>query len=312
MLNPSMNSSPFPALDLALPQYLDSGFNRSKYMFSRQESLKEDEGQMAKKGKIPLNPLRIGRHEAVRCMVIICVLATIEAALMGCAGASGENLLDGAAFPSGHPSHVVNSSYNSSAIHLQITSHSKSSDSPASIVAGNGYYSSNPIDFYSPIASRTQVLSKGSPLASLHHSIQSAQEISGSSEYTVSERSYQEGDSARISSTSIGMRIDETVTEGKVSIGAFQADLSSQDGGGQGAGSKMSNPWRKPALEMEEEYIGTFHISRNMSINSNYILQEKDDSLLGHDSVYLNFIPPKPMSISADEVFKCLNCNWNH
>lgn len=267
---------------------------------------------MAKKKTILPNPLRIGWHEAVQCMVILCVLAAIQAALIGCAGASGESLLDGASAPSDHSSPVINSSYNSSAIHLQITSHNNYSDSPARIVAGNGYYSSHPITSYSPIASRTQVLSKGSPAASLHHSIQSAQEISGSSEYIVSERSYQEGDSTRISSTSIGMSIDETVTEGKVSIGAFQADLSSQDGLAKVAGSKMSDLWKNPTLEMEEEYIGTFHISRNMTISSNYILQGKDCSWLGHDSVYLSFIPSRSMSISADEVFKCLNCDWNH
>ena len=238
-------------------------------MLRSQGCLQEDEDQMAAKGKMHLIPLRISWNAAVQCSVIICLLAAIQSPLIGCAEASQEDLLDRIAASPDPTSPIVNSSL-------------------------NGYSSSHPILFYSPIASRTQVLSKGFSGTSLHHSIQSAHEISGSSEYTVSERCYQEGDSTRISSNSIGMRIDETVTEGKVSIGAFQADLSSQDG---------------TALMMEEEYIGTFHISRNMTIKSNYIIQGENYSWLGYDSVYLRFIPSKPVSFSADEIFKCLKCS---
>lgn len=253
-------------------------------MLRSQGCLQEDEDQMAAKGKIHLVPLRISWNAAMQFSVIICLLAAIQSPLIDCAEASQEDLLDRIAASPDPTSPIVNSSL-------------------------NGYSSSHPILFYSPIASRTQVLSKGSPSASLHHSVQSAHEISGSSEYIVSERSYQEGDSTRISSNSIGMRIDETVTEGKVSIGAFQADLSSQDGTDLESSRKKSNPWRNPALMIEEEYIGTFHISRNMTIKSNYIIQGEKYRWLGYDSVYLSFIPSKPVSISADEVFKCLKCS---
>lgn len=241
-------------------------------------------------------------------MVIICLLGAVGAALICSSGASQEGLPEKLSDPSGHSSSIFNSSYDSSAIHLKLISHSNSSDSPARINAGNGYYSSHPITSTSPISSRTWVLGKGSQAASLHHSIKSAQEISGSSEYIVSERSYQEGDLTRISSTSMGMRIDETVTEGKVNIGAFQADLTSQDGADKVAGGKMSNLWKNPALEMEEEYIGTFHISRNMTISSSYVMQRGGHSWLGYESAYLSFIPSMPISISVDEVFKC---DWN-
>ena len=258
---------------------------------------------MARRGIIPLNPLRMRWHDAMQFMVVICVLGVFGAALVGSSGASADDLLKRAAATPGHYSSIANSSYDSSAIHLQLTSHSNSSDGPVRIVAGNGYYSSHPIASPSSISSRTQVLSKGSQPASLHHSIQSAQGISGSSEYTVSESSYRDGDSAWISSTSLGMRIDETVTEGKVNMGAFQADLSSQDVVGQVAGGKAGKPWKDPALEMEEEYIGTFHISRNMTLNSNYVIQGGEYIWLVYESPYLSFIPSKHISISADEVF---------
>ena len=169
-------------------------------------------------------------------ILFICALGAPAAAQMGSAEAPGEGLLKGAAAPSEHHSPAVNSSYNSSVIHLQLFTQSNNSDSPARVIAGNGYYSSNPLALYSPLSRRTQVLNKGSSAASLHHFIPSAQAISGSSEYTVSERSYRGEDSTRTASTSIGMQIDETVTEGKMRIGVFQVDLSSEDETGQIAG----------------------------------------------------------------------------
>ena len=186
-------------------------------MLRSQGCLQEDEDQMAAKGKMHLIPLRISWNAAVQCSVIICLLAAIQSPLIGCAGASQEDLLDRIAASPDPTSPIVNSS--------------------------------------------------------------------------------------------LGMRIDETVTEGKVSIGTFQADLSSQDGTDLESSRKTSNPWRDPALMMEEEYIGTFHISRNMTIKSNYIIQGENYSWLGYDSVYLRFIPSKPVSFSADEIFKCLKCS---
>ena len=220
---------------------------------------------------IPFNPLRIAWHEAMQLMVIICLLGPVGG-LIADAGTSQENLPEGFSDQSGHSSSI-------------------------------GYHSSYAMISSSSLSSRTEILSKGSQAASLHHSIQSAQEISGSSEYRISERSVQDGDSKWISSTTMGMKIDETVTEGKVSMGAFQADLSSRDEIGQIAGGKASKPWKDPALEMEEEYTGSFRISRNMTINSSYIIKRGAYSWLGYESAYLSFIPSKPISISADEVF---------
>lgn len=220
---------------------------------------------------VPIIPHRIhGQRAFVHCMLAICAFLAIEVVLSGFTEAAEEDQLDRIVFA----------------------------------------YSSNPIIYYSPIASRTQVFNKGLPSASLHHSIESAKEISSSAEYVVSKRSYLESDSTSISSSSIGMKIDETVTEGKVHIGAFQADAS-QNGAGQRNGSKVANAWKDPLLEMEEEYIGTFHISKNMTINSSDIIHQGVQSWMDYDIVYLSFNPSKPISISADDVFKCFNCGRN-
>jgi len=221
-------------------------------------------------------------------MAIICALGAIEIALIGCAGAAQEDHLN---------------RISASSIHLQQQNNISNHNSSLNITAGDGYYSSHPLAYFAPVSSRTEVVNKGSSPASLHHSIQSAREVSGSAEYIVSERSYQEGDSIEFSSTFIGMKIDETVTEGKVNIGAFQADHS-QSMAGQAAGSKMADAWKNPTLELEEEYIGTFHISKNMNISSNDIIHAGAYSWLGYDPVYPSFTPSKPLTISADDVFE--------
>lgn len=229
---------------------------------------------MTIKAIFSLIPHRIGRSRAVPCMAIICALVAIQIALIGCAAAQEDRLdqLD-----------QLNR-VSASSIHLQLKNNINHSNtnSTANITAENGYYSSHPIAYFAPVSSRTEVVNKGSSPASLHHSIQSAREVSGSSEYIVSERSYQEGDSTEVSSTFIGMKIDETVTEGKVNIDA----------------------WKNPTLELEEEYIGTFHISKNMNISSHDIIHAGAHSWLGYDPVYPSFTPSKPLTISADDVFE--------
>jgi hypothetical protein len=56
------------------------------------------------------------------------------------------------------------------------------------------------------------------------------------------------------------MKVSEDVQEGRVSIGVLQ-------GGTPGIGQPPSaSALRKPLIEIDEEYVGTFHIEKNMSI----------------------------------------------
>lgn len=54
------------------------------------------------------------------------------------------------------------------------------------------------------------------------------------------------------------MRINEDVTNGKVHIGALQGNPK----------PKYGMAWRDPNLEIDEDYIGTYHIEKNITINS--------------------------------------------
>ena len=115
---------------------------------------------------------------------------------------------------------------------------------PWTFPSGSGYYSSHPIAIGTEIGSRTELFNADSA-TSMSHEVGFAEEVSGKREYAATSRSSQ-GEYENINYATTQMQIDETVTNGKVHIGV----LSGSDG----------HAWKNPAIEIEEEYIGTYHI----------------------------------------------------
>ena len=196
---------------------------------------------------------------------------------------------------------IGDSSYNSSITSLE--SQNNSTSAPVSINVGTGYYSSHPVAYNSAISSQTQLENTGAA-TSMQHSVQSAKGISGSSEYMVRESENIRGDSEYSRTTSTQMRIDENVIEGKVHIGALQgSDTSGWETGRDGWGPTTS-AWKNPAIEIDEDYIGTYHISKNITLNEmNRKLVSTDSWLNCCSGNYFDIFPPNPVSISADDVF---------
>ena len=175
--------------------------------------------------------------------------------------------------------------------------------SPMDLSVGSGYYSSHPIAIGLGIGSRTQ-LGNGNSATSMSHEVSSAQELSGRTEYTVTASSSRQGDLESTNSATTHMQIDETVTSGRVHIGVLSG---SEDSAGR-SGNGMMNAWKNPAIEIEEEYIGTYHITKNFTINNSDGRKSRADSWLnccgeGYD-IYL----PEPSFVSADDVFNCIRC----
>jgi hypothetical protein len=168
----------------------------------------------------------------------------------------------------------ANSSYNNSAI--SFVSENKISSAAVDLTPGSGYYSSHPFAIGGGIGSRTE-LSNANSATSMSHEVGFARVISGKREYTATSRSMQ-SEYENINYATTQMQIDENVTSGKVQIGV----LSGRDG----------HAWKNPAIEIEEEYIGTYHITKNFAINNSY-------------DIYL----PKPVLLSADDVFNCKRCS---
>jgi hypothetical protein len=186
----------------------------------------------------------------------------------------------------------TNSSYNSSAI--SFVSENRISSAPVALMPGSGYYSSHPFVIGGGIGSRT-VLSNSDPnsASTMSHEVGSAQNLSGWREFSAISRSMQSeyGDS---SYATTGMKIDETVTSGKVEIGVLS--------GGEG------HAWKNPAVEIEEEYVGTYHITKNFTINNSFSRIRAFDgwqNCCGAIGVGYGISPPKLSLLSADEVFNC-------
>ncbi len=91
------------------------------------------------------------------------------------------------------------------------------------------------------------------------------------------------------------MQIDETVTSGKVQIGV----LSGSDG----------HAWKNPAIEIEEEYIGTYHITKNFAINNSYSEKRAFDGWRNCCGGSYDINLPNPVLLRADDVFNCRRCN---
>jgi hypothetical protein len=182
----------------------------------------------------------------------------------------------------------ANSSYNNSAIFF--VSENKISSAPVDLTPGNGYYSSHPFAIGGGIGSRTE-LSNANSATSMSHEVSFAQDLSGKREYSATSRSMQSG-YENIDHATTQMQIDETVTSGKVQIGV----LSGSDG----------HAWKNPAIEIEEEYIGTYHIAKNFAINNSYSKKRAFDGWLNCCGGSYDIYPPKQVLLSADDVFNCM------
>ena len=174
--------------------------------------------------------------------------------------------------------------------------------SPQNLTPGGGYYSTNPILMGQGSGSRTEIYNADSA-TSMSHEIAAARGASREAEYLV-QSSGIKGPMGKSGFTTTQMKIDETVTDGKVNLGVLVGES-----GKVGAGSRSLDPrhsaWRNPAIEIDEVYIGTFNISKNLTYNSSYSVTRNKDGWLsccGDDRIIS--LNPSGL-VSADDVFNC-------
>jgi hypothetical protein len=216
--------------------------------------------------------------------MVLLLFIMISLAATAIAAAASQNLVSG-------DSSNANLSYNNSAI--SFVSENKISSTPVDLAPGSGYYSSHPFALGGGIGSRTE-LSNANSVTSMSHEVGFAQGVSGKREYAATSRSMQsEYESINYATTQ--MQIDESVTSGKVQIGV----ISGVDG----------HAWKNPAIEIEEEYIGTYHITKNFSINNSYSKKRAFDGWLNCCGESYDIYLPKPVLLRADDVFNCKRCN---
>lgn len=192
--------------------------------------------------------------------------------------------------------------------YIQLSESRNISQAPAVMSIGNGYYSSRPISYDSTIGSETWI-KDASAAASMNHEVSYAHGIDGKIELSAKSGSYYQDDHYQDdyytqNISSIQMKIDEDVTEGMVHIGVLQGDGDSANGVAAGEGSGlMADAWKNPSLEMEENYIGTYHIKKNMTIATSHNDALKGNYWLDCCGGYFNTEQYPIQSVSADDVF---------
>lgn len=220
------------------------------------------------------------------------------------AGISGMATLDAASaeFMASMGEALAGSDNNSSSFN-SISLHGRENlvSSSRNLSPGGGYYSTHPISIGQGSGSRTEISNADSG-TSMSHEVGSAREMARKADYLV-QSSGNRNALGRTGSTTTQMRIEESVTDGKVNMGVLVED--GKAAAGQHRLEPLRSAWRNPAIEMEEEYIGTFNISKNLTYNSNYSLGRDRDCWLnccGDDGI-ISLPPPK--LIRADDVFNC-------
>ncbi len=154
---------------------------------------------------------------------------------------------------------------------------------PMRIAVGNGYYAANPLDYSSLLKEKTWVKNYLAG-TSMHHEVEYAHALDKELEINVKDKTNWTYDPEYQSVGYTQMKINEDVTDGKAHIGVLQANdnfasLMSENGDLSSLGNRKS-AWKDPSIEIDEDYWGTYHIEKNMTLEVPYhIIQKGEDWL---------------------------------
>ena len=161
---------------------------------------------------------------------------------------------------------------------------------PMRMAIGNGFYAANPVDFSSLLKEKTWVKNylAGS---SMHHEVEYAHALDKELELVAKENETNIYDPTYTRVAYTQMKINEDVTDGKAHIGVLQQAndrlFSTSDIGKDLAdpkfgavGPKGPYAWKNPSIEIDEDYWGTYHIEKNMTLEVPYKKKYTSDDWL--------------------------------
>ena len=140
--------------------------------------------------------------------------------------------------------------------------------SPVAMAYGTGYYAENPIVYNSKLKERTEAKNYNTAACGDGQGVSMLHQIEYASAFVkdigVELKNQEKWPQKGYSSTPINgfsstkMKIEEDVTEGSVHIGKLMNRA--------GVDCKSADEWENPLIEIDENYIGTFKITKNMEI----------------------------------------------
>ena len=180
-----------------------------------------------------------------------------------------------------------------------MTEDSKMTYSPSVMRIGSRYYDLHPIAFNSLLKEEDWIKNRNG-LNSLHHLVDQAHGLNKVLD-------------AQSDATNNTMNIEEDLVDGRAHFGVLQLDgipideepeEGSEDIQVLGLAMKA---WKKPLIELDEDYVGNFHIKKKMNIYTYSEEEEKEDLWLPCCSggfSDMNYADAKPFK-SVRSVFDC-------
>ncbi len=149
---------------------------------------------------------------------------------------------------------------------------------PMRIAVGTGYYAANPIDYSSLLKERTEVKNWRAATSVLHE-VEYAHAIDKELSVIAKENWYHIYDPVLNATGAINFKVNEDVTDGKTHFGVLQGSVQpvikprDQDSISDYVSNDVTSSigfatraFRKPSIEIDEDYWGTYHIEKNVTL----------------------------------------------
>ncbi|MDD2835050.1 MAG: hypothetical protein PHY05_02765 [Methanothrix sp.] len=158
---------------------------------------------------------------------------------------------------------------------------------PMKIAVGTGYYAANPLDYSSLLKEKTWVKNYLAG-TSMHHEVEYAHALDKELEIVAKDKMNMTWDPELESVGYTQMKIVEDVTDGKAHIGVLQANENFLNTWADGDHPDKEyldlvakkSAWKNPSIEIDEDYWGTYHIEKNMTLEVPYHLVMKTEDWL--------------------------------
>jgi len=140
---------------------------------------------------------------------------------------------------------------------------------PMRIAIGTGYYAVNPLAYDSLLKEKTWIKNYRAA-TTMHHEVEYAHALDkqlsviGKEKFSYTYDPIWEGVGAT------QMKITEDMTDGKAHIGVLQGNTAPVTMTDPKGYSQFSTAWKKPSIEIDEDYFGTYHIEKNMTLEVPY------------------------------------------
>jgi len=157
---------------------------------------------------------------------------------------------------------------------IQLKEDNAMAQSPISFGLGTGFYAASPLQFNSLLKEKTWLKNRGSATL-MHHEVEYAHALD--KELEILAKDFISEDDPSVSM----MNISEDVTAGRAHIGLLQGDTNAISKEDDDENMFIVNTaWKKPLVDVDEDYWGTYHIEKLMNLTASVDETEEDDDWL--------------------------------